>query len=367
MLVLRRLYASQAKSKRFFQRKNIPDPGIAKQKTLLDLDAYDIDDFETTDYEALEADFMNVHKSHKEHFSELEARKEREKLLIVKQKYFKQHLPNFLTWQDTEQIRYLHNNNPEEWTIERLTEGFPATAEVIQKVAKGKWAKKTENRIRNHDKTVLQNWNDFKQGKLKDLPEELKEHLKKFSNRTLNFETHAKELIAKSQVRVLPGKGEFSEIISSYQRMQESKLEKPEVTEIEDRRDVPEVKPRKQMSKLVTFKELQAEIRANVMEEREISPEDKLLSTASFPRKDDTETVDLVREDIAAIIGKRHETKASKGVGFVRETSPDLSHLIYPEHITIPRGIYKRGFTYKLNDCYYDSNGQFLYRVPGMG
>lgn len=135
MLVLRRLYASQAKSKIFYRRKNIPDPGIAKQKEILEHDAYDIDDFESTDYEALEADFMNVHKSHKEHFRELEARKEREKFLIVKQKYFKQHLPNFLTWQDIEQIRYLHNQNPEEWNIERLTEGFPATAEVIQVIS----------------------------------------------------------------------------------------------------------------------------------------------------------------------------------------------------------------------------------------
>lgn len=211
---------------------------------------------------------------------------------------------------------------------------------------------------------MLQNWKDFKQGKLKDLPEELKEHLKKFSNRTLNFETHAKELSAKSQVRVLPAKGEFSEIISSYQRVQESKQENSDLNQIED--DT-EVKPRKQKSKLVTFKELQAEVKAHIRKETEATPEHQLLSSASFPRKEDAETVDLVREDIAAIIQKRHETKTGKELGFVKQVSQDVSHLIYPERITIPRNIYKKGFVYKLNDCYYDSDGQFLYRVPGMG
>lgn len=38
----------------------------------------------------------------------------------------------------------------------------------------------------------------------------------------------------------------------------------------------------------------------------------------------------------------------------------------YPERIRIPKSLYKPGSTYKLNDCYYDDDGEFLYRVPGM-
>ena len=33
--------------------------------------------------------------------------------------------------------------------------------------------------------------------------------------------------------------------------------------------------------------------------------------------------------------------------------------------LEIPLDIYKKGGTYQLNDCFYDSNGEFLYRIPG--
>ncbi|KAL4702737.1 hypothetical protein ACJJTC_001482 [Scirpophaga incertulas] len=39
----------------------------------------------------------------------------------------------------------------------------------------------------------------------------------------------------------------------------------------------------------------------------------------------------------------------------------------YPERIRIPKKLYKKDATYKVNDCYYDHDGKFLYRVLGMG
>lgn len=38
----------------------------------------------------------------------------------------------------------------------------------------------------------------------------------------------------------------------------------------------------------------------------------------------------------------------------------------YPEKITIPEDKRVEGKIYKVNDCYYDEKGRFLYRVPGM-
>lgn len=38
----------------------------------------------------------------------------------------------------------------------------------------------------------------------------------------------------------------------------------------------------------------------------------------------------------------------------------------YPLAIQIPRKVWKEGFTYKVKDCFYDDNGDFLYRVPGL-
>lgn len=34
--------------------------------------------------------------------------------------------------------------------------------------------------------------------------------------------------------------------------------------------------------------------------------------------------------------------------------------------IHIPRKLWKKYATYKVEDCYYDDDGEFLYRVPGM-
>lgn len=38
----------------------------------------------------------------------------------------------------------------------------------------------------------------------------------------------------------------------------------------------------------------------------------------------------------------------------------------YPLAIRIPKKVWKEGYTYKVKDCFYDDNGDFLYRVPGL-
>lgn len=109
------------------------DPGIQRRKAAIQYAEKDVDlELDETDFDDLETDFMNVDKTHKEHMKELEIRKERLKNQIVKQKYFKTKYPNFLTWNDKEQIKYLHSTNPEEWTIDRLSESFPALPGVIE-------------------------------------------------------------------------------------------------------------------------------------------------------------------------------------------------------------------------------------------
>lgn len=74
---------------------------------------------------------MQVHKTHKRSEADELANSERIKQQIIKRKYFSQKLPNFLTWSEKLQIRYLHNKDPEEWSVERLSGGFPALPSVI--------------------------------------------------------------------------------------------------------------------------------------------------------------------------------------------------------------------------------------------
>lgn len=54
---------------------------------------------------------------------------------IIKEKYFKENMPNLLTWSEKEQIRHLAEEHPEEWTPERLAESFPVTVPVVKVTA----------------------------------------------------------------------------------------------------------------------------------------------------------------------------------------------------------------------------------------
>lgn len=38
----------------------------------------------------------------------------------------------------------------------------------------------------------------------------------------------------------------------------------------------------------------------------------------------------------------------------------------YSKRIKIPQNVYKQGMTYRIKDCYYDDDGEFLYRIPGL-
>lgn len=119
--------AYSTKPRQFRRGRN---PGVDLRRGMLKEGIADaVDD---VDIEELESDFMDVAMSHKEHEAEMEAAKERLKYLIVREKYFKEKMPNFLTWSDKQQIKYLHRTDPEEWTIEKLSESFPALPDVIK-------------------------------------------------------------------------------------------------------------------------------------------------------------------------------------------------------------------------------------------
>jgi len=367
MLILRRLYSRQS----YLVRKIQPvkrDPGISKQKKIIT----ETQDVSENDFEEIESDFMNVHKTHREHVEQMKAWKEKEKLLIVKQKYFKEKYPNFLTWHDKEQIQYLYNHDPEEWSIEKLSEGFPALPDVIQKIVKNKWVKKNQAKISAHDKLVKKHWIDFKKGKHNQLPEELKEHLQKFSNRSLNLEPFKSLDSTKESIQNkgdYKRSGEFSEIIESYQRLKSKNQTEQNSNLTNQNRDLDlTVKNpiQKKHQALFTFKELKDKLEENISRGKHISEEEQLILQETKPTKEDINTTIVLKpEDISKIVEHRHETNSSK-VGFVRKTTRDMSHLVYPEKIIIPQDQFKKGYTYKLNDCYYDSDGEFLYRIPGM-
>ncbi|KAM7412054.1 hypothetical protein PAMA_021834 [Pampus argenteus] len=59
-----------------------------------------------------------------------------------------------LTWQAIDQIRYLKQAQPEEWTVERLAEGFSVTPDVILRVLRSKFVPAPERKAKQ-DASVI--------------------------------------------------------------------------------------------------------------------------------------------------------------------------------------------------------------------
>ncbi|KAM3618183.1 uncharacterized protein V6R79_016799 [Siganus canaliculatus] len=59
-----------------------------------------------------------------------------------------------LTWDAMEQIRYLKREQPDEWTVERLAEGFSVTPDVILRVLKSKFAPSAERKVKQDAKIM---------------------------------------------------------------------------------------------------------------------------------------------------------------------------------------------------------------------
>ncbi|XP_017273127.1 neugrin [Kryptolebias marmoratus] len=79
-----------------------------------------------------------------------------------------------LTWDAMEQIRYLKREQPEEWTVERLAEGFSVTRDVILRVLRSKFtpsedrkAKQNAKVMAKYNQQALPSGAGTQQGKLK--------------------------------------------------------------------------------------------------------------------------------------------------------------------------------------------------------
>ncbi|XP_023145496.2 neugrin isoform X1 [Amphiprion ocellaris] len=59
-----------------------------------------------------------------------------------------------LTWGAIEQIRYLKQEQPEEWTVERLAEGFSVTPDVILRVLRSKFVPSPERQAKQNAKVM---------------------------------------------------------------------------------------------------------------------------------------------------------------------------------------------------------------------
>ncbi|XP_015171754.1 PREDICTED: uncharacterized protein LOC107064020 [Polistes dominula] len=427
-----------------------------EEPNLEELDGHDLDEFE--------ADFMHADEFHKDYEQEKIKAKQLLKKRIVASKYFtKDKDPNFLTSIEKDQIRKLHESNPEEWTVEVLSKSFPALPETIKKILNSKWSYESIERVLKYDATVVDNWKLFKAGKLPVSPA-LREHLAKFQNRKIMLpDRHllAEKLVPPKAELPKPKSTFFSNIVQSYldqetsnqndnkvlpsgkETMIDTKLLKDTsnnaiAKNLLDKRDLVKkellhknntalVKPKANSTRpKITFNEFAKKELTRIYAERteeaitllhayqkyinkddNISPDidDTIIQSKhvqalkeekkedeievkkenlsswnveiSNEKKEEFNSLNLKisnKEEVSISVNKseppqlistdKNDTKLDT---YVKERNSKISvDEKYSLPIQIPSKLYQKGKTYRISDCYYDDDGEFLYRVPGV-
>jgi neugrin len=339
--ILHRTFARQA--------SRAPNPGMKRR---IKQETETANDQTPDTYEHAESDFLQVHQMHRQFGNETEEHKEKIKSLIVRNKYFNVKFPNMLTWSEKEQIRYLHSTDKEEWTVARLADSFPADEFTIKKIIKSKWNPADQARVAKHDDLVNKNWELLQDGKLY-LEPNLQEHLKKFSNRQLNHLPNFTPPV-KSKVDLFkPTSTEFVSIIQSSKNTKKpinpTKMLTSRVDEMNWKAPKKDmfVMPGVENSRPLTYRELDL---PETAERTELSMDD----TSS--------TGDIMFRKLSSNVSDKNVIARIEEVDLKPFCQPDAIR----ENITIPKKYWKRGGTYKIDDCYYDDDGELLYRVPGM-
>ncbi|XP_025411558.1 uncharacterized protein LOC112684319 [Sipha flava] len=318
-------------------------------KMVLDGESLDKTNVTMEDIEDGEEDLLDSHLLYDQHKKEISKQREFKSFQNIKRKYFKNNTctPNFLTYFEKQQIKTLHEKSPQEWTPETLSTCFPASPEIIVKILKSKWIANEGQQILRHDKHVQDNWERFRNGDI-ELPIELKNHLKKFSDRrpTLITLKQAEAYIPKPATEYLKPE-EFGQIITSYRGEPSNQNEQMQIEAEENYEKIYENDIRTSTkNKHFTLDQLKKN-----SQERSFS---WYTPQPTNEKNIDVATVEASLQEHTSIISRKD---VSKFIDTINN---------YPLAIRIPKKVWKEGYTYKVKDCFYDDRGEFLYRVPGL-
>ncbi|CAH1391105.1 unnamed protein product [Nezara viridula] len=287
----------------------------------------------------------------------------------IERKFFKKEVyPSLLTWSEKEQIRYLYNLDPTIWSPEKLSESFPATPEIIKKLIKSQWKPMTSQRILHHDTAVKENWKAVETGRLK-LPDFLHTHIKSFISRkkTLDLPVPDKSI---QTYNPSPASSEFLDIVKNFK--DNSSLSSPQNKNecFVDNNFTPSHKGETYVlnqkntvllkHKYYTLHQLKKELSNNIPNGGGI--EFKQTSTDNFVESQPKIDSELLRKPLNVL-------PPAKNMKSIAETTVISKHIDkVPLKIIIPKDkmVKSKTHVYKVNDCYYDSNGDFIYKVPGM-
>lgn len=397
LLVQTRAYAPRGHHYDHNSHKKVM-PGMRRQAKLLqDFDEF-LDDPEG--FGNHEADFQELNKVHREFERDVVYNDKKIKQIMIKNKYFNEKQRNFLTWAEKEQIRNLHSNNPDEWTLERLAESFPINIGDVGKVAKAKWYPNDAKRVQKHDEAVKKAWESFRKNELTDLDPDYAAHLQKFTDR--NFDNSGNNVNYRAMLKTKfelpkPQRTEFRSIITSCPAAKSN--ERNEEKTISDGRGTSNVParisnvPARISQKLDLYKSgtpvegvddtfLLATVhnkkhyqfdaiskKKAVKQIKKLTPEP--VSMNPYQRANESngaEIIALKTIDFVEPVKKveKYESRTTANVSFQGNVHPMDAVDVVRRRIRIPRHLYRRGATYQFRDCFYDTTGEFLYRVPGM-
>lgn len=375
----------------------------------------DVKAFEADPEGDFDANFFQVHKSHRQHEEEMKLRKEQDKFYTIRHKYFKSpKSPNMLTWAEKEHIRNLHKEDPDEWSAERLSESFPATQDVIVKVMTGTWTPYDMKAVERHDKIVKRNWEMFKANQLDSVTPELREHLMKFSSRSFDTKENAYIKASVDQVEFQfpkPQSTEFSNIVTSLENAKEKleqksigsdkrteRLTSNEPSLLESKHQLKQVSQfrmsKTNRTRAMTYDEL---MKCSTKKEPkpehlsiELTKSVKSESVEELAEANDRECADVVDNtdkptDLITTDAKHLSTNKRLNLktaqpktldGIQKYESKNVSLDKYVDsndmvarqidRIRIPKELRKEGQIYQQYDSFYNHNGHFLYRVPGL-
>jgi len=366
--------------------------------------------------------FRAKYKADEEHQKKVAIQK-----IIQKKVFPKPPSPNLLTWMEKEMIRYLHKKDPVEWSKERLSESFPATPGVIHKVLRGKTMTNVDH-IKIYEKEVVNNWKLLSRGKL-ELDPNYEEHLQT-GNKDLSLSSGEKTLAEQEIILNLESSlalpkpaipGEFASIITDYNRKiakdKNSRTNHHQGTQVFEMESlfgdntIPGTPVQNEISVygdtalLASSIDLKREKQMDVEKFRKVylrnrekknkpdvknlnpfrekylewikSEEDKSkYASKSVNKIESSEVSTIYKEsmfDYKEVSSKdeKIDLKVSEaGETFIFDPDAGYKHpYINPENpdtIEIPKEIKHKYEFYQLGDSFYDREGEFLYRVPGL-
>lgn len=148
-------------------------------------------------------------------------REKRSRIVAYKKFFQEPSQPAMLTIHERELIKHLHEQNPQEWDVKKLSESFPANEEAIKRVLRAKYQIKNEEQVKKMNARVERNWELLAQNKL-EAPPELLEHWKKFADRrknlTAQLENPEFHRLPTIEPKVKWKCGDMTRIISHYEK-----------------------------------------------------------------------------------------------------------------------------------------------------